>query len=298
MNISLSIVMPTYGRPTGALAFLQNIAPKLDDFVEVVIVDDNGLGSANQIETKKVLTPHLKNNIKYLALEKNLGAGSARNYGVDNSQGQYIAFMDDDDELIYDALIRKLNHALELKCQVLCSDMFIKQNGKIIDSKSCYFKSSDPKEFLLCGNTYTPMIMVSKDAFNQIGGFEPISYYQDHVLMLKIFVHKIAVDYFKEKTFIHNAHNGPRISGIRKSSDGFSARLYYEAKLLDVISLNKNWSNIYCFNLNRMELFIRNIDNDVKTFWFIKYLFRQLILIRSVVQFIRLFKDLFTTLSR
>lgn len=290
--------MPTYGRPTGALAFLQDIAPKLDDFVEVVIVDDNGLGSANQIETEKVLTPHLKNNIKYFALEKNLGAGSARNYGVDNSQGQYIAFMDDDDELIYDALIRKLNHALEFQCQVLCSDMFFKQSGKKIESKSCYFKSPDPKEFLLYGNTYTPMIMVNKKAFNQIGGFESISYYQDHVLMLKLFVHKISVEYFKEKTFIHNAHNGPRISGIRKSSDGFSMRLYYEAKLLDVIGLNKNWNNIYCFNSNRMAFFIRQIDRDVKVVWFMKYLFRQLILIRSVVQFIRLLKDLVTTLSR
>lgn len=290
--------MPTYGRPSGALAFLQDIAPKLDDFVEVVIVDDNGLGSANQIETEKVLTPHLKNNIKYFSLEKNLGAGSARNYGVDNSQGQYITFMDDDDELIYDALIRKLNYALEFQCQVLCSDMFFKQNGKTIDSKSCYFKSPDPKEFLLCGNTYTPMIMVSKKAFNQIGGFESISYYQDHVLMLKLFVHKISVEYFKEKTFIHNAHNGPRISGIRKSSDGFSMRLYYEAKLLDVIGLNKNWSNIYYFNSNRMEFFIRQVDSDVKVAWFLKYLLRQLILIRTVVQFIRLLKDLVTTLSR
>lgn len=290
--------MPTYGRPKGALAFLQDIAPKLDNFVEVVIVDDNGLGSANQIETENVLTPYLKKNIKYFALEKNLGAGPARNYGVENSQGQYIAFMDDDDELIYDALIRKLNYALDNHFQVLCSDMYFKKNGKILDSRICNFRSCDPKEFLLDGNSYTPMIMLSKLVFNRIGGFEDVSYFQDHILMLKLFVHEISVEYFKEKTFTHNAHNGPRISGIRKSSDGFSMRLYYEAKLLDAIGLNKCWSSNYNFNSNRMELLIKQIEKDIQIFWFVKYLFRQLILIRSAIQFIRLLKDLVITISR
>lgn len=291
MDISLSIVMPTYGRPKGALAFLQDIVHKLDDIVEVVIVDDNGLGSANQIETEKVLTPYLKKNIKYFALEKNLGAGPARNYGVENSEGQYIAFMDDDDELIYDALIRKLNFALDNHCQVLCSDMYFKKNGKILDSRVCNFRSCDPKAFLLDGNSYTPMIMVSKIAFNNVGGFESISYFQDHVLMLKFFTHKYIVFHFKEKTFIHNSHDGQRITGVRKNSDGFRVRLKFESKLLDVLDLNESWNKKHYFNSNRMHFFIKKIDKELRFCWYFNYLLRQLAIIRDVKQLIRLLKD-------
>ena len=76
---------------------------------EIIVVDDNGLNSDNQQNTyKKIKCFEINNQIKYIAHEKNQNGSAARNTGIKNSTGEYLAFLDDDDILHKDSISKRL----------------------------------------------------------------------------------------------------------------------------------------------------------------------------------------------
>jgi glycosyltransferase involved in cell wall biosynthesis len=93
----LSIIIPCYNYGTLlpraiASVFLQSI-----NSIEVLIVDDGSTDNSSQIidQLQSIYGP------KLIALRKeNGGLSSARNFGIDNSRGTYILFLDADDELL------------------------------------------------------------------------------------------------------------------------------------------------------------------------------------------------------
>ena len=50
--------------------------------------------------------------IQTLTLQKNMGPGYSRNYGVEKSRGEFIAFLDSDDEWMPNKLKNQINHML------------------------------------------------------------------------------------------------------------------------------------------------------------------------------------------
>jgi glycosyltransferase involved in cell wall biosynthesis len=100
----VSIIIPTYNR-AGFLktAITSALAQTLQDF-EVIVVDD-----ASQDDTEKVLRQFQDSRITLIRHETNQGVAAARNTGVVNSKGKYIAFLDDDDEWLPDKIERQFN---------------------------------------------------------------------------------------------------------------------------------------------------------------------------------------------
>ena len=59
--------------------------------IEIVLVND---GTKNI----DVLKPYIENkNVKFINIKDNSGVSHARNLGIENSTGDYIAFLDSDD---------------------------------------------------------------------------------------------------------------------------------------------------------------------------------------------------------
>jgi len=71
---------------------------------ELIIVDD---GSSD--DTEKVVRSFNDTRIRYARQTKNKGMLSARNVGFDLSKGKYVALLDDDDELLPEALETAVN---------------------------------------------------------------------------------------------------------------------------------------------------------------------------------------------
>lgn len=85
----VSIVIPTHNRPhllPGAVESARAAGAN----VEVIVVDD-----ASVDETAAICRSFP--GIKYIRLERNQGTAGARNVGILQSSGRYIAFLDDDD---------------------------------------------------------------------------------------------------------------------------------------------------------------------------------------------------------
>ena len=94
----VSVIIPTYNRSAFLTESINSVLNQSFNDIEIVIVDDNGKSSHLQKENAKKLSTLINDNkIKYIAHEHNLNGSAARNTGIKNSRGDYIAFLDDDD---------------------------------------------------------------------------------------------------------------------------------------------------------------------------------------------------------
>lgn len=98
----ISVVIPTYNRKFALLKAIDSVLKQTYTKIEIIIVD-NGSSDGTEEIVKKIKD----NRIKYFFM-KNLGANPARNLGIKKSQGNYIAFLDDDDEWIENKLEKQL----------------------------------------------------------------------------------------------------------------------------------------------------------------------------------------------
>jgi glycosyltransferase involved in cell wall biosynthesis len=75
---------------------------------EVIVVDDNGEGSESQTRTFDIIRPFIDcPNFKYITHKYNINGSAARNTGIKNAKGSYIAFLDDDDILHKDSIRKR-----------------------------------------------------------------------------------------------------------------------------------------------------------------------------------------------
>ncbi|SHI50089.1 glycosyltransferase family 2 protein [Pseudozobellia thermophila] len=91
----VSIVTPVYNSEKYLADNIASVQAQTHTHWEHILVDDcSNDGSASLIESYQKKDPR----IKYYKLESNSGAGVARNKAIELAQGEYIAFLDSDDQ--------------------------------------------------------------------------------------------------------------------------------------------------------------------------------------------------------
>lgn len=94
----VSVIIPTFGGAKLLSRCVDSVLSQTYKNIEIIVVDDNGLGTPKQKETASVMKKYLSlSNVKYICHEVNRNGSAARNTGVKNSDGEYIALLDDDD---------------------------------------------------------------------------------------------------------------------------------------------------------------------------------------------------------
>ncbi len=93
-NPLVSIIVRTKDRPKLLKRALQSIAVQSYRPIEVIIVNDGGC----DLDIEEIKTILGDVSLNYIRLEKNTGRAHAGNVGIENAKGEYIGFLDDDDE--------------------------------------------------------------------------------------------------------------------------------------------------------------------------------------------------------
>lgn len=89
----VTVIIPTYNRPLLLPRAIQSVRRQTHRNLEILIVDD---GSADDIGA--VVAAIGDDRIRYIRHETNKGLPAVRNTGIRAARGDYIAFLDDDDE--------------------------------------------------------------------------------------------------------------------------------------------------------------------------------------------------------
>lgn len=90
---TISVITPTYNRADTLPRAIESVLEQRYDDFEHVIVDD---GSTD--DTASVVADYDDDRIEYVRLEGNNGANAARNEGIRTASGEYVTFLDSDDE--------------------------------------------------------------------------------------------------------------------------------------------------------------------------------------------------------
>lgn len=77
--------------------------------LELLIIDD-----ASTDNTEEVVDGFKDNRIKFIKLPRNTKGRETRNTGIIKSNGEFIAFLDSDDEWLPQKLERQVNYIIDL----------------------------------------------------------------------------------------------------------------------------------------------------------------------------------------
>jgi glycosyltransferase involved in cell wall biosynthesis len=120
----ISVIIPSYNRAHCIAACISSVLTQTMQDLEVIVVDDNSTDNTKEV-IKKITDPR----VKYFCHEKNQGGAVARNTGIKNSSGEFIAFLDSDDLWLPEKLEKQIQ-LLESKGDDfgLCYTWFILQD--------------------------------------------------------------------------------------------------------------------------------------------------------------------------
>ena len=90
----VSIITPCYNSVDFLEETINSVLCQTYIHWEMFIIDDNSTDSTKNIIEKFAIQ---ENRIKPIFLDSNIGPAEARNFGLKESKGQFIAFLDSDD---------------------------------------------------------------------------------------------------------------------------------------------------------------------------------------------------------
>ena len=173
MDLSYSIIVPTYNRPERLQKCLESIT--LLDFpqekFEVIVVDD---GSENLLDPVVALfTEQLSLS---LIRQQNAGPASARNAGAFAAKGDYLAFTDDDCQPEPDWLTTLSEAIAEAPdaliggytVNALPDNPYSSASQILIDYLYSYYNQSQKKSSFFASNNFA----VPRQLFLELGGFD------------------------------------------------------------------------------------------------------------------------------
>ena len=109
MKLSFSIIIPVYNRPNEIGELLESLTKQdFNNEFEVIVIED---GSTQKSDT--IVDTYKKQlNLKYF-FKENSGAGASRNFGMQNSSGNYFIILDSD-VLVPSQYLSEVRKALEI----------------------------------------------------------------------------------------------------------------------------------------------------------------------------------------
>ena len=194
MNKLISVIVPSYKRsPEMVGRAIRSILNQTYKNIEVIVVDDNAkpelLTFRKNLEN--LIVEINDERVVYIKNEQNLGGAGSRNEGIKVAKGEYVTFLDDDDEYLPEKVEKQIEFMVENGLDMSFGKLNLyNEHGKLTDVREHDIKSYDQlyiqKYHLTKQITGTPTFMVKRTILVEIGGFEIVPMGQEYYLMQKI----------------------------------------------------------------------------------------------------------------
>lgn len=127
-NDLISVVIPVYNTEKYLERCVNSVLNQSYKNLEIIFVNDSSTDNSMEIIEKYC---NADNRCKYINLEKNVGVGNARNIGINQANGKYIAFIDSDDWVDSNFYIKLYFSITKTKANVAISGIKTDYNNSI-----------------------------------------------------------------------------------------------------------------------------------------------------------------------
>ena len=213
MRLMISIVIPLYNKATSIATALNCVLAQTYQDFEVVIVDD---GSTD--DGAVVVEQYADSRIR-LIRQENAGVSAARNRGIAEAEGEYVAFLDADDEWMPEYLA--VQHCLTQRypqCDVFATNYIFRgfTGNKVstilrkLPSKAQDFVMTN--YFAVAYSSHPPLwtsaVMVRRSVIDGVGGFPVGVKSGEDLLTWARLAIKYKIAYSKHSLVIYNLGEG------------------------------------------------------------------------------------------
>jgi len=231
MDPFFSIIVPIYNREKYLKRSIDSILNQSFEDWELILVDDGSTDNSHEIMRSY-------DDIKIRCFFKeNGGVSSARNLGIDNANGKYIAFLDSDDEFKKFHLenIYKFLKGKNYPICLVCTDFMFNYGGRIVVGDNSKFINSKP-DF-----THLPFIVsvaIHKKAIGEERLNENLHVREDNEFLDRI-RSKVPSYRVEERSVIIHRHDNNTNSNTEFVNKEMEKAIYYYIKTRKKISLEE-----------------------------------------------------------
>ena len=215
----ISVITPTYNRAEYLGNSIESVLSQTYSDFELIIVDDNPNESEARKKTEEVIKKYSDPRIRYIRNPMNIGGAAARNRGIDEARGEYIAFLDDDDMYLPDRLDAQYKQMVENDWDVCVMDgaTFKYETGEPVSERHQHLWDGMTNEELIRSHLMyhisgTNSFMFRTDFIRKIGGFDIVPSCQEYILMQKALDAKPKFGYLPVTLIKNFQHEGDQIS--------------------------------------------------------------------------------------
>lgn len=246
MSRLISVIVPIYNVEEYLSRCIDSIINQTYAELEIILVDD---GSTDKCGI--ICEEYAQKDARIKVLHKqNGGLSDARNVGLENAQGDYIAFVDSDDYIaldMYEKLYRRIEK--DKSDLAICNIEFVNEKKEplirnTLDAGDCVINE---KQFWyeLYGKNYTYCVVAwnklyKKEIFEEIR-YEYGKYHEDEFIIHKVISQCEKISFLSEKCYFYLQRNNSIMN------EGFSIRRLDGAEAGIERSLyfyNKKWQNL------------------------------------------------------
>lgn len=186
MEKLVSAIITTHNRKKLLRRAIDSVFAQTYSNIELIVVDDHSEDGTSQI----CQDPRI--NYIYIPPEESKGGNYARNLGIKNAKGVFVAFLDDDDEWMPTKVEKQVALLKEKHCSmVYCLRQYLyilngavsKTTNELPNKPFGNLKDKIFEHYI----TSTSCLLVEKEALKAIGGFdEKLRKWQEYDLMIRM----------------------------------------------------------------------------------------------------------------
>ena len=191
MKPLVSVILPVFNGEASILRAVASVLGQSHDRLELIVVDD---GSTDNTLTQlaSVVDARLR-----VFSQPNQGVAEARNQAFQHAQGDWIAFLDADDQWLSNKLERELKVILlqtspdQPACLVTSGYFAVNDRDALIHQPPMPHLNGDCAQAVLDeeGLFLPSTTLVHRQIFEAIGGFKPECYHEDRVFFIEACQH-------------------------------------------------------------------------------------------------------------
>ena len=186
-RVAVSVIIPFFNRSSTVKRALESVIAQSHTDWECLVIDD-GSSEAERNNLIRIVEDFGDSRICLEHLKENTGGGAARNRGIELASGEFIAFLDSDDEWMKDKLLIQVREANANPGYLLsCQSLVFYGSGQGVLPQNLSVPTSI-SEYLFVDNGWlpTPSFFISTKDLGDIRFDESLPRHQDYDFLFQL----------------------------------------------------------------------------------------------------------------